>query len=49
MVRQPGTPRQELELVFPQLSYPALDYTEIQARLPKPPGRQRQSLKLQRA
>lgn len=34
-----GTPRQELELDFPQLSRAALDYSEIKARLPKPPGR----------
>ena len=44
-----GTPRQELEHDFPQLSQPAFDYAEIQARLPKPPGRPRKSLKLQRA
>jgi len=44
-----GTPRQELELDFPHLSQPAFDYAEIQARLPKPPGRPRKSLKLQRA
>ena len=44
-----GTSRQELQLDFPQLSQPALDYAEIQARLPKPPGRTRKSLKLQRA
>jgi uncharacterized protein (DUF433 family) len=44
-----GTSRQELELDFPQLSYQALDYAEIQARLPKPPGRPRKSLKLLRA
>ena len=44
-----GTSRQELELDFPQLSREALDYAEIQARLPKPPGRPRKSLKLQRA
>ncbi len=44
-----GTPRQELESDFPQLSRGALDYAEIQARLPKPPGRPRNSLRLQRA
>lgn len=44
-----GTSRQELELDFPQLSREALDYAEIQARLPKPPGRPRKSLTLQRA
>lgn len=44
-----GTPREELELDFPQLSREALDYAEIQARLLKPPGRPRKSLKLQRA
>ena len=44
-----GMSRQELELDFPQLSQSALDYAEIQARLPKPPGRPRKSLKLQRA
>jgi hypothetical protein len=44
-----GTPRQEPELDFPQLSQLALDYAEIQARLPKPPGRPRKCLTLQRA
>lgn len=44
-----GTSRRELELDFPQLSQPALDYAEIQARLPKSPGRPRKTLKLQRA
>lgn len=44
-----GTSREELELDFPQLSREALDDAEIQARLPKPPGRPRKSLKLQRA
>jgi len=44
-----GTPREELQLDFPQLSQQAFDYAEIQARLPKPPGRPRKSLKLQRA
>ena len=44
-----GTSRQELKLDFPQLSQPALIYAEIQARLPKPPGGHRKSLKLQRA
>lgn len=45
----PGMPHQELELGFPQLSREALDIADIQSRLPKPPGRPRQSLKLQRA
>jgi len=44
-----GTSRQELELDFPQLSREAFDYAEIQSRLPKPPGRPRKSLTLQRA
>ena len=44
-----GTSRQELELDFPQLSQLALDYAEIQARLPKQAGRPRKSLKLQQA
>ena len=44
-----GTSRQELELDFPQLSREALDYVEIQARLPKPPDRPRKCLTLQRA
>ena len=43
-----GTSRQELQRDFPQLIQPVLDYAEIQARLPKPPGRTRKSLKLQR-
>jgi hypothetical protein len=34
-----GVSRTELEDDFPQLSHTALDYAEIQARLPKPPGR----------
>jgi len=41
-----GTPRQELEGDFPQLSQQALDYVEILARLPKPPGRPRKALQL---
>lgn len=44
-----GMPRQDLELDFPRLSQSALDYAEIQACLPKPPGRPRKSRKLQRA
>ena len=43
-----GTPRQELEGDFPQLSQQALDYAEILARLPKPPGRPRKALALKR-
>lgn len=43
-----GTPRQELESDFPQLSQQALDYAEILARLPKPPGRPRKALALKR-
>ena len=43
-----GVPRATLELDFPQLSRQALDYAEIQARLPKPPGRPRTKLQLQR-
>jgi uncharacterized protein (DUF433 family) len=44
-----GVSRTELEEDFPQLSRQALDYAEIQARLPKPPGRPRQRLTLQRS
>jgi len=44
-----GTTRHDLELDFPQLSGAALDYAEIQARLPKPAGRPRKSLRLQPA
>jgi uncharacterized protein (DUF433 family) len=43
-----GTPRQELEGDFPQLSQQAFDYAVILARLPKPPGRPRKALQLQR-
>jgi uncharacterized protein (DUF433 family) len=43
-----GVSRSTLELDFPQLSRQALDYAEIQARLPKPPGRPRRPLALQR-
>jgi hypothetical protein len=43
-----GVSRQELEQDFPRLSSSALDYAEIQARLPKPPGRPRQVLSVQR-
>jgi len=43
-----GVPRTTLELDFPQLSCQALDYAEMQARLPKPPGRPRTMLQLQR-
>ena len=42
-----GVSRTELEEDVPQLSRQALDYAEIQARLPKPPGRPRQRLTLQ--
>ena len=43
-----GVSRTELEDDFPQLSHTALDYAEIQARIPKPPGRPRRALLLQR-
>lgn len=43
-----GVSRSELEADFPHLSCQALDYAEIQARLPKPPGRPRRPLALQR-
>jgi len=43
-----GVSREELEQDFPQLSSSALDYAEIQARLPQPPGRPRQALRVQR-
>ena len=43
-----GVSLTELEEDFPQLSHTALDYAEIQARLPKPPGRPRKALRLQR-
>ena len=43
-----GASRTELEADFPHLSRQALDYAEIQARLPKPPGRPRRPLALQR-
>jgi uncharacterized protein (DUF433 family) len=43
-----GVARIELEEDFPQLSRTALDYAEIQARMPKPPGRPRKALRLQR-
>ena len=43
-----GVARIELEEDFPQLSRTALDYAEIQARMPKPPGRPRKALSLQR-
>ena len=43
-----GVSRTELEEDFPQLSRTALDYAEIQARMPKPPGRPRKALRLQR-
>ncbi|MCP9840689.1 DUF433 domain-containing protein [Synechococcus sp. J7-Johnson] len=43
-----GVSRSELEADFPHLSHQALDYAEIQARLPKPPGRPRRPLNLQR-
>jgi uncharacterized protein (DUF433 family) len=43
-----GVSREELEQDFPQLSSTALDYAEIQARLPQPPGRPRKALRVQR-
>ena len=43
-----GASRSTLEEDFPQLSRQALDYAEIQARLPNPPGRPRRPLALQR-
>ena len=43
-----GVSRSELAADFPQLSHAALDYAEIQARLPRPQGRPRKSLTLQR-
>jgi uncharacterized protein (DUF433 family) len=43
-----GVSRTELAADFPQLSRQALDFAEIQARLPRPPGRPRQRLTLQR-
>ena len=43
-----GVARIELEEDFPQLSRTALDYAEIQARMPKPPGPPRKALRLQR-
>lgn len=42
-----GVSRSELKEDFPQLSHAALDYAEIQARLPRPQGRPRKSLTLQ--
>ena len=45
---QAGVPRRELETDFPQLNRAALDYAEIQARLPKPAGRPQQDLRLRR-
>jgi len=45
---QAGVGREELASDFPQLSQAALDYAEIQARLPKPPGRPKKALQLQR-
>jgi uncharacterized protein (DUF433 family) len=43
-----GVARIELEEDFRQLSRTAMDYAEIQARMPKPPGRPRKALLLQR-
>ena len=43
-----GVSPTELREDFPQLSRSALDYAEIQARIPKPPGRPRKALLLQR-
>ena len=45
---QAGVGREELASDFPQLSQAALDYAEIQARLPKPPGRPKKALQLKR-
>ena len=46
---QAGVGRQELASDFPQLSEAALDFAEIQARLPKPPGRPKKALELRRS
>lgn len=46
---QAGIGRQELASDFPQLSEAALDFAEIQARLPKPPGRPKKALELRRS
>lgn len=43
-----GITRTQLEADFPQLSKNALDYAEIQARLPRSPGRPARALQLQR-
>jgi uncharacterized protein (DUF433 family) len=43
-----GMPRNEMEQDFPNLSRNALDYAEMQARIPKTPGRPRQALRIQR-
>jgi uncharacterized protein (DUF433 family) len=43
-----GVSPTELQEDFPQLSRTALDYAEIQARIPKPPGRPRKALRPQR-
>jgi uncharacterized protein (DUF433 family) len=45
---QAGVEREELASDFPQLSEAALDFAEIQARLPKPPGRPKKALQLKR-
>jgi len=43
-----GVTRTQLEADFPQLSKNALDYAEIQARLPRSPGRPARALQLKR-
>lgn len=43
-----GVSRIELDADFPQLSRQALDYAQIQAHLPRPPGRPCQPLTLHR-
>jgi uncharacterized protein (DUF433 family) len=42
-----GVDRSELAADYPQLSKEALDYAEIQSRLPRPQGRPRRALTLQ--
>lgn len=42
-----GVSREELEQDFPQLSSTALDYAEIQARLPQPLERPHKALRAQ--
>jgi uncharacterized protein (DUF433 family) len=43
-----GVSRAQLEADFPQLNATALDYAEIQAQLPRSPGRPAKALQLQR-